>query len=242
MGIQDIRLQVIVSHQLSNDAVQQRFRTGALDASQLIGAAATEELKSDHFRIVCETIIRGLSEPSLRHRFRDIELTLRRYGYLAPMLERRVPGDQQYQVSVLSRLLQGALGGRLDGKDATRVLAEADANAPTSSLLAAVSLLLVDPADLPVVLRAYVIGYAKYAGLNAQTSTELLSLFARAEVPPPDRQVMEPPTSAIAPYEPGAEQQLAGYQETKSQKKGWWWRRPPAARVHEGQPDAPDNG
>jgi hypothetical protein len=219
LGASAAYLQVIIYHSLGDNVVMDRLRTGRLDVGDLIREAATEELKSQHFRIVCGAITRALDDPSIQAQMPSIRTSLRRHGYLAPMLHRREPNDRQYQINILSKLLLCGLGGKLSRRAATEVLSNLGGNAPTPELLAAVNLQLLDPADALFVLAAFGTEWAKNAGLDRRTRDELVGLFAPDDQPLPAT-LVDRSKSRSKPSMPDTALQAAHFIDGERDKSG----------------------
>jgi len=224
MEVSGILMQVILHEILNDSTIMNQLRAGELDVRQLIEAVVNEELRSHHSRIIFEIIIRALDDPSIQAQMPSIRATLRYYGYMAPLLQRREPDDQQYQINTLSSLLSCAFG-KLDKRTAVDILSDAEANAPTLGLLAAVSLQLLDPADAPFLLREFMIGYAANTGLELYTSHELQSLYASDDQSMPETLAIEAPKPESESAERGLKHRMGdqiGDAAGKTQEKPWW--------------------
>jgi hypothetical protein len=190
IGVDQIHMQVIIHDRLGDNTILDGFHTGRLDIRDLINAAATEELRSEHLRVVCDVLVRVLSDPDMEPRRREILRILENYDYLAPVLQKREPGNYQYQVEILSFLL-GVRGGALSRSAAAEILSCRGAAVPTHALLAAVALQLRDPVDTEFVLREFVRGFVRAADLDLNRRDALLSLVSEVRQSLASTQVLE---------------------------------------------------
>jgi hypothetical protein len=194
-GMDGLRVHVIVLWSLDFSKLKQWLRSNPVDIRQLIAIIADEWPRPHHARLVCEATLRFLRDLSGRYDPAFIRPALIEHGFLAPALHRRHPEDPEYQVRVLTGFLQATFGARLDRDTAAQILS-GTGKAPTAALLAAVLLMLAQPADGRQTGQEFLRGLLTYSGFAADTRWHLSQLIFNGEQPPP-RLAIEPPKPAL---------------------------------------------
>jgi hypothetical protein len=178
----DLRATAIVKRNLGEAALGNWFRSGQVNAAQLIAMIADEWDRPHHARIICEVALRYLDAMQGKYSPRYLRSRLRAHGYLARALEQHQAGDPQYQADVIRGLLLAAFGpDGLDGNAITDIMT-GTSRPPTPALLAAVLLLLTDPADGTLAMLAekgFVAGLLLFTDFSPGTR-QRLSLYCPA--------------------------------------------------------------
>jgi hypothetical protein len=172
-GMADARVTAIVLEHLGDKKLLDWFRSGRVDIGPLITWLAGEWDRPRHAQLVCDATVRYLREMRGHYDPRTVFAVLHRHGYLAQGLHLRHPGSPQYQVDVLREFLLAASGGAVLNKRAIADVMTGTGMPPTPALLAAVLLLLSDPADAGPAKEMYVTGLFRFTNLDADTRTIL---------------------------------------------------------------------
>jgi hypothetical protein len=189
-GIVDARVNAIVLKHLGEKKLNDWFRSRPVDVGQLITWLAGDWGRPHHAKFVCDVTVEYLREMRGQYEPRALLVTLRQHGYLAQVLHLRHPDLPQYQIYVLSEFLLAATGGvRLNMRAVADVMT-GTGTPPTPALLAAVLLLLADPADAKRAMDMYLTGLFRFMSLDAHTRA-VLEQFTPGSIETPDRLAIE---------------------------------------------------
>jgi ribosomal protein L34 len=145
----------------------------SLNAVELIALVGREGYdRPQHFRTVCDAILRRLKESPRSYRPHDLRRALREHGFLAGVLQANESADEEYQVRALHEFLLAAYPTGL-GKPAILRILTGTGSTPTPALLAAVSLCLSSPEDVELAQQAYIHGSITRMSLDASTYVRL---------------------------------------------------------------------
>jgi hypothetical protein len=164
----------------------------SLNAVELIALVGREGYdRPQHFRTVCDAILRRLEESPRRYRPHDVRRALREHGFLAGVLQANESADEEYQVRALHEFLLAAYPAGLAKPAILRILT-GTGGTPTPALLAAVSLCLSSPADIELAQRAYIHGSITRMSLDASTYVRLAPYIPDVSPASADAEATEP--------------------------------------------------
>ena len=174
----DLRARLLAVRALGGSELK-RLRTElSIMPDRLAEAAADEDVRANHARILCELAIPALCECPDSQALRQ---SLQVHCYMAPTLQRLYKTQSQHQYEQLSRLLRAAYGKRLERRDFSSIL-DLPGQMPSVALFAAV-VQLADPADVPIAVYEFLANIIAYSKLDAPTKEWLLHML-----PTPGRQ------------------------------------------------------
>jgi hypothetical protein len=186
----DARVSVIVLRCLGKEKLGDWFRSKRVDAGKLIGLLAGEWERPRHAQIAGDATALYLLQMKGRYDPRSVLAALMKNGRLAQAMHLRHPDSPQYQVNVLSHILDAATGGNgLDRYVIYDVMIGTGAP-PTPALLAAVLLTLADRADAPLAKELYLNGLLRFTDFDPKTRA-FLDRYAPHGIVLPDRRAVE---------------------------------------------------
>jgi hypothetical protein len=141
----------------------------------LVRAAASEDLSDEHAQVLCGIALTSLSRPTANLDREHLREVLAEYGYLAGVLYRLYPREDEFQRRWLEILLRLAHGNRLTGRALQEVL-DNPAFPPTPALFAA-ALALTDVGNRAMAERSYSRGVLRHAGFDSEERDSLLDFL-----------------------------------------------------------------
>jgi hypothetical protein len=161
--------------------------SGQVDAVQLINLLADRWRYPQHAQIVCDVTLEYLNKAASHYHPQEIRLALSRHGFLARALQQRHPGNDQYQVHALYRLLKAAYPqpAATPGQDLSSGAIMQILNTggpPTPALLSAVLMLLDRPAAWQLAWNAYIHGSLTLPGFDGPTLARLRDRLPQIDV------------------------------------------------------------
>jgi hypothetical protein len=225
-GTADARVTAIVLRYLGGNKLTNWFRSHQVNAGQLIAWLAGNWDRPEHARIVCDVTVAYLTEMRGSYDLEPVRAALHKHGYLGQALQLRHPHEPQYQVVVLYRSLLAASGGKGLGPRTVDDVMTGTGLPPTPALLAAVLLLLADPADATLARELYITGLFRYTAFDADTRARL-NTYTPRDLMVAERLAIEPAgprhSKPVRPEERAAPQLelMRGLTDAAAKRKRW---------------------
>lgn len=148
-----------------------------VDGVTLLNLLAGDWKRPQHARLFCDVTLDYLGRMDQHYKSADIQKKLRDHSFLAGRLRDLQVGHDQYQISVLMRLLKAAYPTGLNRQDIYSIMV-GNTDPPTPALLAAVLLMLPGPGeDADLARENYAFSTVLTMRLNTETSRKLQQLL-----------------------------------------------------------------
>jgi hypothetical protein len=171
-GPADLRAKAIVYRQLPNLEAEKKldkwYSSKDLSADQLLNALALEVKRPQHMKLLCDVTVGYLRKMNRHYKPDVIERVLRQHSYLARKLQDRLADQNQYQINTLGWLLKAAYPNGLTRSDIYHVMI-GTREPPTFPFLAAVLLMLTDPAESFLARELFV--FSSFITMNLEPAT-----------------------------------------------------------------------
>jgi hypothetical protein len=184
-GLADLTVRAIVLSHLGRDHVLGWLKERKPDIITMINMLARRWDHPAHAKLFCTATLTylqlypSLYDPAEARKIQwEVNIMLRKRGFLAQVLAQRHPDDEGYQYHALHGFLMAAYPGGLGYPDIVNVLVGDKYPAPTAALFATVVQLLRSPSDLETACRAYAYGAATLLDVEPPVAEQLLERVA----------------------------------------------------------------